>query len=251
MQYGDVYVGADAGSLVNVGAVRNVRFMADAIRTKVESDNRGTVVNKERLQGKIECELLEAGNMSVLESIFKGLVTLTPVAASIVNNHVQTVASGSWTYDTFIPFDAQNGDGTYPNVDSVTLGTDGAIVLNTDYVKTKDPATGKWGITIRDSSTVTTQAQAVVIQFDYTPAASQVLTGGTNQTATPRYVKISGPSEDDSNLTRDVVLAEAVATSPMLIPFVDVENANDVGVMPLTFESNKGTAWTITDEINP
>ena len=92
---------------------------------------------------------------------------------------------------------------------------------------------------------------SVTIQFDYTPNASQVLTGGTNQTATARYVKIEGPSEDDSSVKRTIVLSEAIASSDMLIPFVEVEQANDVGVMPVTFESNKGTAWTVTDAINP
>ena len=33
----------------------------------------------------------------------------------------------------------------------------------------------------------------------------------------------------------------ATATSDMLLPFVDVENGNDVGVMPLKLESDKGT----------
>ncbi len=168
-----------------------------------------------------------------------------------MNNFQQVVASGAWKYDTFIPFDKQNADGTCPNIDSVVAGTNGSLVLNTDYFKTKDPATGKWGITARDSSTITTESQSLTIQYDYTPSAKATLSGGTSQTATPRYVKIVGPSEDDANVTRTVWLDAAIATSAMLLPFLDVEGSGDVGVMPVTFESNKATAWNIEDEINP
>ncbi len=251
IQYGNLFVGDDSASAVEVGAVRDVKFMGEPVRTRVLSDNRGEIVNKIRLQGNFEATLLEPGNMAILENIFKGLVTKAAVAGSIVNNYQQTVASGSWAYDKFIPFDKQNADGTYPNVDSVTLGTDGVIVLHTDYEKVKDSATGKWGIVIRDSSTVTTQSQSVVIQFDYTPATSLTLTGGTNQTATPRYIKIEGPSEDDSSVKRTIEITQAICNSPLLMEFVDVENGNDVGKMPVRFEGMKGVEWTITDAINP
>lgn len=251
IEYANLWVGDDASSLVDMGAVRNVKFSSELVSTVVNSDNRGEIIRKSRMPGKVEAELLEAGDADTLDNIFKGLLTKTSVAGTIVNNHQQVIASGSWVYDKFIPFDKQNADGTYPNVDSVTLGTDGAIVLNTDYAKSKDPATGEWGIVIRDSATVTTEAQSVTIQFDYTPAASKVLRAGTNQTSTPRYVKLIAPSENDSNLTREIVLESAQATSPMVLAFVDVENANDVGVMPVMFETRKGTEWTYTDEINP
>ena len=251
IEYGDLYVGDDAGSLVNMGALRNIRFTSEPITTIVNSDNRGEIIRKSRMPGRIEAELLEPGDADTLENIFKGLITKSSVAGSIVNNASQVVASGSWNYNVFIPFTNQDADGTAPVVDSVILGTNGAIVLNTDYMLVKDPATGKWGIIIIDSTTVTTEAQSVTIQTDYTPAASEILTGGTNQTATPRYVKIIAPSEDDSLLTREIVLESAIATSPMLLQFVDVESAGDVGVMPVVFESRKGTSWTYTDEINP
>ena len=40
-------------------------------------------------------------------------------------------------------------------------------------------------------------------------------------------------------------------TSDLIMKFIDVEQANDVGGMSVTFESNKGTAWRVIDAINP
>ncbi|MDB5344264.1 MAG: hypothetical protein JWP89_2641 [Schlesneria sp.] len=249
IEYGDLYVGDDAGSAVNMGALRNIKFTSEPVTTVVNSDNRGEIIRKSRMPGKVEAELLEPGDADTLENIFKGLIVKSSNAASVVNNHPQVVASGAWSYNKFIPFEFQNGDGSAITPDSVTAGTNGALVSETDYFIGRD-GDGTRGIFIKDSATVTTLSQTITIVFDYTPAASKVLTGGTNQTAVPRYIKIVAPSEDDSNTTREIVLESALATSPMLLAFVDVENAGDVGVMPVVFESRKGTAWSYTDEIS-
>jgi len=250
MEYGNVWVGSEAGDVVDLGAVRNVKFTAVQNRTKVDSDNRGTIVNKVRLSGVIEFDWLEPGDLTKLDVMFAGMVTKTATAGDLVNNYVQTVNSGSWSLNEFIAFTYQDADATAPNIDSVTGGTDSTLTVNVDYIVVQHDD-GRWGIIILDSATVTTESQNVVIQFDYTPATNLILTGGTNQTATNRYVKIIGPSEDAAGTTREIVLAEAVVTSDMLIPFVNVEDANDVGVMPVRIESNKATTWTFTDEINP
>lgn len=250
IEYADLHVGDDSGSTVNVGALRNVRFTSEQISVVVNSDNRGEIIRKSRMPGRIEAELLEPGDADTLENIFKGLLAKSSVAGTLVNNYSQVEASGEWAYNTFIPFDHQDADGTAPNVDSVTGGTDGALVVNVDYIITQHPD-GRWGVMILDSTDVTTLTQTITIAFDYTPAAAKVLRAGTNQTAVPRYVKIVAPSEDDSNKTREIVLESALATSPMLLQFVDIEANNDAAVMPVTFETRKGTEWTYTDEINP
>lgn len=249
IEYANLWVGDDAGSLVDMGALRNVRFTAEAVTTVVNSDNRGEIIRKSRMPGRIEAELLEPADADTLENIFKGLITKSANAGTPLSNEQDVIASGDWAYNTFIPFEYQDSDGTAPTVDSVTGSTDGVLAVNVDYIIVQHDD-GRWGIMVLDSTAVTTLSQTITIQIDVTPAASKTLTGGTNQTATPRYVKIIAPSEDDSNVTREIVLESAIASSPMLLQFVDVENANDVGVMPLVFESRKGTTWTYTDEIN-
>ena len=250
IEYGNIEVGDDAGSLIDLGAVRNVKFTGRQERIKVDSDNKGTIINKVRITGVVDFDWLEPGHMPNLEQLFKGLVTRTTQAGSLVTGASQVVASGKWLYDKFIELQNQNNDLSKPTITSVTLGTNGVIVVNTDYFIVKDAGTGRWGIVIRDSATVTTEAQSATIVYNYTPATAQVLSGGSSKTATPRFVKITGPSENDSNIERIITLDSAIAASDMLIPFVDVENAGDVGVMPVSLEGDKGSTWTITDEIN-
>jgi len=253
IEKGNLWVGNDAGSVVDFGALRNIRFMADQMRTRIESDNRGTILTKVRLQGKVECDWLEPGNMAKVEEAFKGLVARTTTASTPVVGATQALAS-PFVPNTFYEFANQQGNATVPTSVSLSGATDGTLALNTDYHIIQDPSTLKWGIilnTVAGGPTITTLSQVVTITYSYTPNASQTITGGTNQTATVRYVKIIAPSEDDSNVTREIILQEALCTSPITLNFVDVEAANDAGVMPLVFESNKGTLFTIEDEVNP
>jgi len=249
MEYGNIWVGSGAGDVVDLGAVRNVKFTAEQVRVEVNSDNRGTILNKIRLRGVCEFDWLEPGDPSKMETLFKGLVEKDTEDGTPVEDYEQTVNSGSWAFNGFIPFTYQDADGTAPTIVSVTGSEDSTLTVNVDYIVTQHDD-GRWGIVVLDSTTVTTIEQNIVIVYDYTPAASLTLTGGTNQTATNRYVKIIGPSEDDADTTREVILEEAVVASDMLLPFVNVEDAGDVGVMPVRVESNKGTTWTYTDEIN-
>lgn len=249
-QAANIEIGDDAGSLVDLGSVRNVQFTGAISRIQADSDNNGTILSKVRLNGQISFDWLEAGDAANLAELFKGVVTAGTVAASIVNNFPQVVASGDWAYNRFIEFTHQDADGTVVNIDSVTAGTNGALTVNVDYMVVQDAGTLRWGIIVIDSATVTTLVQSITIQFDYTPAASQTLTGGTSQTATPRYARLIAESEDDAAVTRIIVLEECTAVSNMLLPFLDVDQAGDVGVMPVTLENNRGATWTLTDEIN-
>ncbi len=128
---------------------------------------------------------LRSWDTEILESLSAGLVTREAVAGTLVSGATDDIASGSWAYDTFIALDGQNSDGTEPTINSVTLGTDGAIVEGTDYNVVL--AEGGWGIAILDSATVTTEAQTVEIDYDYTPAAGSYLYGGTSSKVLEYY----------------------------------------------------------------
>lgn len=251
IEAGTIYVGDSEATKVNLGSVRNVVFNGEQIKTKVESDNNGTIINKVRLNGNVSFDWLEIGNAAHINELFKGIITRTTTAGTAVTGATQTIAS-PFTANKFYKLENQMNDGTAPTVTSVSGATDGALTADDDYHLVKNEQ-GDWGIvlnTVAGGTNITTLSQVVTVTYNYTPAASQTVTGGTNQTATNRYVEIRGPSEDDANLERIIVLNSAVANSPLVIPFVDVETANDVGVMPVTLEGNKGTTWTFTDEIN-
>lgn len=250
IQKGNIWVGDNSGNAVDLGAVRKVRFMGKTIKQQIESDNRGTILNHARLNGEIEFDWLEPGSVSNLAVLFKGLVTATTTVGASTPVTGEVTASGSWAYLQPIWFAQQSATQVVPTSITVTGGTDGLLTANTNYFVMQDAATLRWGVYIKSGGAVTTLSQSLTFTYTVTIAANRILTGGTTLTQTARYVKIVGPLETNSAVTRTIELSSATAASDMLIPFVDVENGNDVGVMPVKLENDKAATWTITDQVN-
>jgi hypothetical protein len=252
LQKGNVWVGDNAGNAVDIGALRKVKFTGKMVKQQIESDNRGTIVNHARINGMIEFDWLEPGAPSNIAALFKGLVTLASIAGSSTPVSGEVIgASGSWAYLQPMWFAQQDGTQVVPTSITATGSVDGLLTVNTNYFVVQDAGTKKWGIYIKSGGGVTTLNQNITVTYTSTPASAKTVTGGTTLTQTARYVKIVGPLETNSNVTRTIELFSCTATSDMLIPFVDVENGNDVGVMPVTLENDKSATWTVTDQINP
>lgn len=237
---------ASPASLVRIGSVRGLVSKLDNSKNQVDvkADDTGTVFKGFLPEITIEGSFLENVDRDLINMLLPG--TPADVAASIVNNHVQTVAQGAWAYNTFIPFDKQNGDGTVPTVDSVTAGTNGLLVAETDYFVSKD-ADGVWGVFIKDSATVTTLSQTMVIQFDYTPNASEQLTIPVSFTESPRlYVKIIAT---DNGNDRTIVLDDASFEGTFGMEFMDVVEAGDIKGTDFVFKANKGSNFVFYNEI--
>lgn len=253
LEYGNLWIGADAGSVVDFGAVRNVQGVLAPIKTEIRSDNRGVILDRVRMEGSVTFDWLEPGDVARLENLLKGIVTLSTVAGSQVAGATQLVAQGSWADRVFIPFENQQGAGTTPTAVSVVGSSDSTLEVNSDYAIVKD-AQGIWGIVPNISgeggTALTTASQNLTITYTYTPNASITITGGTSKTATPRYVKIIGPSAADANKRRIFILEEAVIDAEATLPFIDTEEAGDVGVVPVTLKNRKNAEWSYTDEIN-
>lgn len=250
LEYGNVYVGDNSGSVVDLGSVRNVKFTGVQNPVDIKSDNRGTIVRKNRLNGQVAFDWLEAGDMTKVNELLKGIITLTSTAGSLVSGATQAINGNDIAYNEFVLIEHQNGDGSAISITSVVASTDGALVADTDYVKVKN-AQGEYGIAILNSSTVTTLNQTFTITYNYTPNTAKKITGGTSKVATARYVKIEGPSATDPSKKRIVILESAVIESDFVLPFLDTEEANDVGVVPITLTSDKNTNWSFEDQINP
>ena len=251
LEKGNIWVGTNAGNAVDFGAVRKVMFAPKLVSQKIPSDNRGTVVSHGRLNGEVNFDWLEPGSVSNMELLFRGLVTKSTTAGSSTPVTGEVVASGSWSYLQPIWFAQQDGAQAIPTSITVTGSTDGALTANTSYFVVQDAGTKKWGIYIKSGGSVTTLNQTITLAYTVTPSASLTLAGGTSGTQTSLYVKIVGPLETNSAKTRTIVLNSATATSDMLLQFLDVETANDVAVMPVKLESDKASAWSWTDQVNP
>ena len=156
-------------------------------------------------------------NLANIHKLMSGGAGLVNTSGVLVSGATQTIASGAWNYDAFIPIANQNGSGAEVVVNSVTLGTDGAIVEGTDYIKAK--VAGVWGIVILDSIGVTTEAQSVVINYDYTPNASTGLTVGSSSVdITPRSLRIRKSNSSGKYFTAFIYAAVNEAGLSMSFP---------------------------------
>lgn len=186
-----VSVAAYSGSpsWLNLGVVENLAAKEVMTITDRKADNGAIDTHVSDQHAEISFDQLEALKESA-RAILRGATfdTTTPVAATPVSGRNQTIISGAWVYDGFIEFDRQNSSGAKITPTSVTGGTDGALVLGTDFYIIKDVATGKWGIAVKDSATVTTLAQNLVIVYDYTPAASKLVETGGKASGLPRFM---------------------------------------------------------------
>jgi len=236
-----VLVGDDFSSLVDIGALRNPVLTSLVENQAIQFDNVDDLkkfVNGKKVQVTFDlCEI----NLTNLAALDAGLVTVTTTAASVVNNYSQVVAAGAWAYNKFIPFDFQNGDGSAITPDSVTAGTNGALVSETDYFIGQD-ADGVRGIYIKDSVTVTTLVQTITIVFDYTPAASKKIVFADSGTKTLKCLRLI--NTDENSKTFKVDIENGTNFTPVSIDFAG-DDEEDVAVLPIQFE---GDIVEIVDE---
>jgi hypothetical protein len=148
--------------------------------------------------------------------------TVTNVAGSLVSGATDVWASSGWTYDVWVALEGQNGAGTAPTINSVTGSVDGALVLNTDYSLTKSGS--KWGIVVTDSVTVTTTAQTITINYDYTPSAGYTVQGGNSSTLSKFILKLEGSNDNGKSGQWDFWLCQIVSLGDAAFQADDAED---------------------------
>lgn len=130
---------------------------------------------------------LVSWDLETIEKLGGGIYNYTSTAATIVSGAEQVVASGAWGYNDFIKITNQNGDLSAITINSVTGGTNGALVAGTDYFAGTN-SNGESGIFVIDSTTVTTEAQTITINYDYTPVAKKKITAGDSSLVFEDYI---------------------------------------------------------------
>jgi len=191
----EVSSAANFAGAIDIGAVNGAKYTEEMKISTLESDNAvdRDIVTEQK--GMIEFEQIQMLNETA-RAIMRGtLDTITNVPGSAVTGAAQTIYSGSWGFNTFEPFDHQNGAGTIISVTSVTGSTNGALVAETDYFIVKNDD-GIYGIMVKDSATVTTIAQNLAIVYDYTPNASVIYETGGKSAVPYFYVRMTNTDEN-------------------------------------------------------
>ena len=185
---------------------------------------------------------LQSFNLPTLEKIGGGLFTNTAIAGTPVPGATQTAASGGWLFNKLILIENQNYDVSAITVNSVTGGTDGILVEDTDYYIGQN-AKGEYGIFIIDSANVTTETQDMVIDYDYTPSAGNVMTAGKSSTILSRYIMRFRHYTNDAQTEWDIELF-AYGTDVDSGMAINFKGSNEEGKDNITvsFTSNLDTS---------
>jgi len=227
-----VLVGDDFDNLTDIGALRNPVITSMAENQSIEFDNVDALekfVKGKDFQITFDLAEINFDNLAILDA---GMINYTTVAGVIVNNATQLIVSGDWNYNKFIKIANQNGDGSAITIDSVTGGTDGLLVEDTDYYTGQNEA-GEYGIFIIDSTDVTTLAQNITIQYDYTPNASKKLTFNEDGDKTLKCMRIVNTDNDGNEFRIDI--EEGTNFAPISIDFAGDEE-DDVAILPVDFQ---------------
>lgn len=235
-------------AFTRIASVRGLIANYDTAQNLVEvkADDTGTVFKGYLPEARIEGEFLEVFNVDLMELLFEG--SRSDVAGSLVAGATQVIAS-PFIADKFYPITNQNGDGTSPTINSVTGATDGAFTAHDDHqiVQNED---GVWGIvfnTVAGGSHITTLSQAVTINYDYTPNASESLTLPiTFQEAVNLEIRVTVTEGSD---IRRVSISEGTFEGAYGMSFLDIVEAGDITGASFVFKGNKNANLVIYDEI--
>lgn len=195
---GKVEVGPDETSLVDLGAMTGITFEESWDVVEVESDNAGQVqIGTSNHVAAISGDLMEF-DLEKLAELRGGIDVLESVDGTEVTGETQTITTGNWEFDKFIPLENQNADGTENNVTDVSGSTAGSLTVDADYdiMENED---GEYGIIVySDATNISTADQDITITFDYTPATAKRLSSGGKTEINPKVVRITNEDENSN-----------------------------------------------------
>lgn len=185
-------------------------------------------------------------NLDYIELITGGLYTKTVIDGDPVTGEKQTI-SAEWDYDRAYLFENQNGDGSEPTVNSVTLDPeDTAVTLveDTDYFVFKLPEVG-WAISFLDTVD-TDNSLDVEIDYDYTPAEKTKLTRGGKKTIDSIQLAFQTLDANDEYVT---YYFYKVYTDGNIGHGFSPENSAEPVTMDLSFTARKDTNREAGDQL--
>lgn len=229
---------SDPGNVINLWGVKTLDNTVDndAERIEIAVQNRAAITGASPLS-TINVQFLENIDAEKI-SILTG-ATVTVIAGTLVAGATQTVTASTYAFNQFIKIANQNGDGSAITVNSVTGATDGLLVANTDYFVWQNAA-GEYGIFIIDSVTVTTVAQNLTINYDYTPNASvEVRNTRKYKNDVLLGAKIVTDPDADGKVNT-YTLESCIFKGQYKINIVDLAIAGDLEGTTGTFELSRG-----------
>jgi hypothetical protein len=183
-------------------------------------------------------------DLEKINLIMSGGADYSAVAGSLVTGHVQTSVAGGWARETFIPFDRSQAAGTAPA--SLVVTNPGSLVLGTDYIVIKQGT--QWGVVVLAARG--NLANNLVFTYNYTPAASKILTMGSQSVnVTPRAVRMrKNLGTDSAPKYFTVVLYSAVNEAGFSLAFPRFD-ADTPALLPVTIVGSLDTTRSDLDQL--
>lgn len=235
---GNLYITPTGWTRTDMWAVRALVATLDNTNVvPIPSDNRWTLMKFVDLQATITVTLLETQDRDKLNLLFNTTssnVAGTPTA--VTGEVIGTDVAKGTVYNLV----NKNGDNTI--VSSIVVSdTGGALVLNTDYTASVD---SEWNTRIVFLADTT---GATDVDYSYTPNDTEnaVINVWTN---TLKNFLVEIEAVEDTKV-RKITLSSATINSTYGLGFTDVVENGDVIGADITFEANKGSTFTYSDQI--
>lgn len=234
---------AGFGSLVNLGAIRELVLTETFNPVTVESDNAGTIrrfINSQKMT--ITFIWLEP-ELSKLNTLRGGLDTYSTVAASPTPVTDENVVLN----DTdFTRLAYKNAAGTVVTSIVVTTNASTPVTLtkDTDYGVGVDSA--GWTGIIRIAGGAIGDGDTVLVDYSYTPASQKILSTGGKNLIVPVVMRFTNTDEDSTDLRIDVY--QATWNVGMIFNYMS-DQGEDVNPFPVSLEADLDETRTAGDQL--
>lgn len=184
-------------SYTAIGALTEVTIQRNLQTTEEQTDNSPGDQRIFKDDHTVTFNRCESLNSTVTQLMLGDTDTFANTAGTPVAGATQTIAA-NWTNKQFYELEGQNSAGTEPTINSVTASVTGALSGNTatidDYKISYE--NGKWGIVIDTAGAAgVATTESIVIDYDYTPAASTTQTFSTGKTLTKFIMRMTGVNQ--------------------------------------------------------
>jgi len=239
LRYGSVTlsIGDDFGSLINIGAIRNMSFEHKAENIEVTFDNVPSIKKfKNGRKASFVFDLAEI-DLTTFGKTDAGLVVQTDIAGSAVNitdeQVVLTGISGKALMN-------KNGDGTLATSIVVTDSGGTPLAENTDFT-IQLGADGYARIARIDGGAIA-DGDTVLVDYTYTPNVSKKMEFNAGGTKTYKVARIVNINNDGKEFRID--LENVTNIKPLTTPF-QADDSDDIMVCSMELE---GEVKEVVDE---
>ena len=239
LRYGSVtlFIGDDFGSLINIGAIRNMSFEHKAENIEVAFDNVPSI--KKFKNGKKASFIFDLAEIDIttFAKTDAGLVIKTDIAGTPVAITDESITLTGVDSKAFIN---KNGDGTLPS--SIVVTDTGATPYteNTDY--TIQLGADGYARIARIEGSGISDGEEVLVDYSYTPNTSKKMTFNTGGTKTYKAARIENMNNEGKTFRID--LENVTNIKPLTTPF-QADDSDDIMVCSMELE---GSVKEIIDE---